>query len=109
MKTIETKHNILYVVKELIWQGNYNSVSVNTICKKSEINKGSFYHFFPSKETVVIKAIDDHWKQRQPILDQIFSIQKDPIQRLMDYCDFVLKKQYEMKEKKGFVCGCPYI
>lgn len=108
MKDCETKYRIMETALELIWHSSYDSVGVGEICKQAKINKGSFYHFFPSKESLAVAALEEHWQRIQPKLDQIFSPQKDPIQRLMDYCDHSIRMQKEKQEQFGFVCGCPY-
>lgn len=93
---------------ELIWKSSYDSVGVGEICKKANVNKGSFYHFFPSKEDLAVAALQESWRQIQPILDQIFSPQKPALDRLLDYCDHSYKVQAEKADKMGFVCGCPF-
>lgn len=108
MNNCETKYRIMETALELIWRSSYDSVGVGEICKQAKINKGSFYHFFPSKESLAVAALEEHWQRIQPKLDQIFSPQKDPIQRLMDYCDHSIRMQKEKQEQFGFVCGCPY-
>ena len=108
MKDCETKHRIMETVLDLIWHSSYDSVGVGEICTKAKVNKGSFYHFFPSKEALAVAALEEYWQRIQPGLDQIFSPQKNPVRRLMDYCDYGLKMQREKKAKLGFVCGCPY-
>ncbi|MFT7538812.1 MAG: TetR/AcrR family transcriptional repressor of nem operon [Lysobacterales bacterium] len=108
MKDCETKYKIMETAIELIWQSSYDSVGVSDICKKAKVNKGSFYHFFPSKEVLAVEAVKYSLSQFQPMLDQVFSAQKDPIQRLMDFCDFTVTMQTAKKEKIGYVCGCPF-
>ncbi len=108
MKDCETKYRIMETAMELIWHSSYDSVGVGDICRQARINKGSFYHFFPSKEALAVAALQEHWDRLQPKLDQIFSPQKDPIQRLMDYCTHSIQMQRQKQEILGFVCGCPY-
>src|SRR5271170_7885350 len=57
-KTCETKDKLLQVGFDLIWDSSYGSVSVDDICKRAGINKGSFYHFFPSKADLVVQAYE---------------------------------------------------
>ena len=108
MKDCETKYRIMDTALELIWQNRYDSVGVSDICQKAKVNKGSFYHFFSSKEVLAVEAITHSLNQFQPMLDQVFSVQKKPFQRLMDFCDFTVTMQTAKKEKTGYVCGCPY-
>ena len=74
-KTCETKEKLMQVGFDLMWDNSYGSVSVDDICKRAGINKGSFYHFFPSKADLVVAAYEEHWKEKRPMMDSIFSPQ----------------------------------
>jgi TetR/AcrR family transcriptional regulator, transcriptional repressor for nem operon len=107
-KTCETKEKLLQVGFDLMWDNSYGSVSVDDICKRAEINKGSFYHFFPSKADLVVAAYEEHWKEKRPLMDGIFSPQVPPLERLQKMCREIVRVQREKAEKYGHVCGCPY-
>lgn len=107
-KTCETKEKLLQVGFDLIWDSSYGSVSVDDICKRAGINKGSFYHFFPSKADLVAQAYEEHWKEKRPLMDGIFSPQVPPLERLQNMCRMIYAVQQEKAEKYGHVCGCPY-
>jgi len=93
---------------DLIWDSSYGSVSVDDICKRAGINKGSFYHFFPSKADLVAQAYEEHWKEKRPMMDRIFSPQTPPVERIQAMCRMIYEVQREKAEKYGHVCGCPY-
>jgi TetR/AcrR family transcriptional regulator, transcriptional repressor for nem operon len=107
-KTCETKEKLLQVGFDLIWDSSYGSVSVDDICKRAGINKGSFYHFFPSKADLVAQAYEEHWKEKRPMMDRIFSPQTPPVERIQALCRMIYEVQREKAEKYGHVCGCPY-
>jgi TetR/AcrR family transcriptional repressor of nem operon len=107
-KPCETKEKLLQVGFDLIWDSSYGSVSVDDICKRAGINKGSFYHFFPSKADLAVAAIEEHWKEKRPLMDSIFSPQVPALERLQNCCREILRGQREKAEKYGHVCGCPY-
>jgi TetR/AcrR family transcriptional repressor of nem operon len=107
-KMSETKEKLLQVGFDLIWDSSYGSVSVDDICKRAGINKGSFYHFFPSKADLVVEAYDEHWKQHRPTMDRIFSPLVPPLERIHSLCQLIYSDQQEKAEKYGHVCGCPY-
>jgi len=98
----------LQVAFDLIWNQSYGSVSVDQICERARVNKGSFYHFFDSKSGLAVEAYEEHWREKQPELDQIFSPQIPPLERLERWCQHVCKRQKQKAEKYGHVCGCPY-
>ena len=91
-----------------MWTASYGSVSVDDICAKAEVQKGSFYHFFPSKSELAVAAIEDYWQQNRPKLDQIFSSQIPPLERIAALCDAIYESQREKHSKTGKICGCPY-
>jgi TetR/AcrR family transcriptional repressor of nem operon len=107
-KTCETKEKLLQVGFDLIWDSSYGSVSVDDICKRAGINKGSFYHFFPSKADLVAEAYEEHWKEKRPEMDRLFSPQVPPVERIQHLCRMIYAIQKEKAEKYGHVCGCPY-
>jgi len=107
-KPCETKEKLLQVGFDLIWDSSYGSVSVDDICKRAGINKGSFYHFFPSKADLVVAAYEEHWKQKRPEMDRIFSPQVPPLERIRNFCRLMYGFQKDKAEKYGHVCGCPF-
>lgn len=107
-KISETKEKLLQVGFDLMWNSSYGSVSVDEICKRAGINKGSFYHFFPSKADLVVAAHEEHWKEKRPELDRIFSPQVPPLERIHRWCEYMYEAQKQKAEQYGHVCGCPY-
>ena len=107
-KTCETKEKLLQVGFDLMWDSSYGSVSVDDICKRAGINKGSFYHFFPSKAELAIAAYEEHWREKRPEMDRIFSPSVPPLERLQNFCRYIYRVQKEKSEKYGHVCGCPF-
>jgi len=93
---------------ELIWTGSYGAVSVDAICERSGVKKGSFYHFFKSKDELVIAALDAHWEGRRPTLDTLFARTRPPLDRLRTYFESVYQRQLELAKKFGRPPGCFY-
>jgi TetR/AcrR family transcriptional repressor of nem operon len=107
-KPCETKEKLLHVGFDLIWDGSYGSVSVDDICRRADINKGSFYYFFPSKADLVVEAYEEHWKEKRLAMDRIFSRQVPPLERMRQWCQFIYEGQKQKAQKYGHVCGCPF-
>ncbi|HNQ73810.1 MAG TPA: TetR/AcrR family transcriptional regulator [Verrucomicrobiota bacterium] len=104
----DAKEKLLQVGFDLIWNQSYGAVSVDQICAQAGVNKGSFYHYFPSKADLVVAAYEEDWREKQPELDRIFSPQAPPLERIGRWCDYVQRRQKIRAEKHGHVCGCPY-
>ena len=56
-------------VLELIWTGSYGTTTIDQICAKAAVKKGSFYYFFKSKAELAETALKEDWEQRRPELD----------------------------------------
>ena len=103
----DARERLMKAVRELIWTGSYGSTTIDQICDKAGVKKGSFYYFFDSKVELAVVGIDEDWQQRRPELDAIFSPTVPPLERLRKYCEFGYRFQAEIREKYGCVLGCP--
>src|SRR5271170_1712175 len=104
----ETKQKLLTVAVDLIWESSYGSVSVDDICTKAGVNKGSFYHAFKSKSDLAVAAFERHWEAKRPLMDQIFSAQLPPLERLEKYCQLIVNDQKQKYQSFGKMLGCPF-
>jgi TetR/AcrR family transcriptional repressor of nem operon len=105
----ETKCKLLRVAMELIWESSYGSVSVDDICRRAAVNKGSFYHFFPTKAALTVAAMEADWQEKRARLDSTFSPLEPPLERIAGYCRSIYTHQSIKKEQSGKVCGCPHL
>jgi len=103
----DAKVRLMDAVRELIWSGSYGSTTIDQICEKANVKKGSFYYFFDSKADLAETAIAEEWERRRPELDSIFSPTLGPLERLRKYCEFSYCFQREIQSKYGHVLGCP--
>jgi len=103
----DAKERLMEAVGELFWTGSYDSTTIDQICEKAGVKKGSFYYFFDSKASLAAESLDREWEKYRPTLDARFSASVPPLQRLRSHCEFVYQEQVELKEIHGFVLGCP--
>lgn len=92
---------------DLIWEYSYGAVTIEAICERAAVKKGSFYYFFHSKSDLALAAIGAWWHERKPIVDEMFLPEVPPLERIRTYIDFVTKRQLDEYEKNGQVLGCP--
>jgi len=107
-RTSNAKERLLQVAFDLIWRQSYGAVSVDDICERAKVKKGSFYYFFPSKSDLAVAAYEEHWRLKQPKYDQVFSPLVPPLERIENYCQMVYENQKEKQQKTGRVLGCPF-
>ena len=103
----DAKERLMTAVSELMWLGSYGSTTIDHICDKAGVKKGSFYYFFDSKADLALAALEEEWQKHRPELDSTFSPTLPPLERLHKYCEYSYRFQAEMKAKCGCVLGCP--
>src|SRR5262252_1082075 len=103
----DAKARLMEAVKELIWTCSYGSTTIDQICEKAGVKKGSFYYFFDSKSDLALSAIEESWQEKRSELDSLFSPTIPPLERFRGYLGFVYQYQAEIKSKCGCVLGCP--
>lgn len=104
----DAKKKLMEAAQNLIWESSYGATSVDDICAKADVRKGSFYHFFKSKSDLEVAALEADWQMKKLRCNDIFSSTVPPLQRLEDYFDFVYERQAELQQQRGSVLGCPY-
>jgi TetR/AcrR family transcriptional repressor of nem operon len=103
----DAKERLMKAVRELIWTGSYGSTTIDQICDKAGVKKGSFYYFFDSKAELALHALDEDWQAHRAELDAIFSPTVPPLERLQKYCDYNYRFQSKIRDQYGHVLGCP--
>ena len=106
-RTSDAKEKLMEAVLELIWESSYGATSVDDICEKAGVKKGSFYHFFKSKADLEVAALEYDWKDKKITFDAIFSPTVPPLERIANFMDFAVGGQVKAKEECGCVLGCP--
>lgn len=103
----DARERLMEAVRELIWTGSYGNTTIDQICEKAGVKKGSFYYFFHSKADLAAAAFEAEWRVRRVELDSIFSSTVPPLERLKKYCELSYRSQLEIRRKYGRVLGCP--
>jgi TetR/AcrR family transcriptional repressor of nem operon len=70
------------------------------------VPKGSFYHFFESKEALALAVIDDHWAGQQRDWARILGLDAAPLQRLRQLLEETEAAQRAGQVSCGTVSGC---
>lgn len=93
---------------ELIWSESYGAVTIDDICRKAGVKKGSFYYFFRSKSDLAVAALENLWSQEwRPRMDEMFSPSLDGLTRITKYLEGMYPRAVETFKKTGRVLGCP--
>jgi TetR/AcrR family transcriptional repressor of nem operon len=103
------KARLLDAAIDLVWCSSYGAVTIDAICEKAGVKKGSFYYFFKSKADLVAAGIDREWERARAELDRIFSPTSPPLERLRTYFSFCYTKQAQLAATSGHVLGCVFM
>src|SRR4051812_42750978 len=104
----DAKEKLMNAAHDLIWESSYGTTSVDDICEKADVRKGSFYHFFKSKAELEVAALEADWQRKKARYNEIFSPTIPPLQRIADFFDFAYQKQAALQKERGAVLGCPF-
>jgi TetR/AcrR family transcriptional repressor of nem operon len=85
----DSKTRILDAALRVIRANGYSATTVDDICESAGLSKGSFFHYFRSKEELALAAAA-HFATMAEVLFSAAPYQKatDPRDRLLGYVDF---------------------
>ena len=97
MAAHESKQRILAAAKELFLARGYAATTVDAICEKAQLTKGSFYHFFDSKEELGLAVLDWSLQRSGQILsDGPHRQVADPVERALAFIDHIANSSSEL-------------
>lgn len=105
MSLPHTKERILDAAEGLMWKRSFHSVGLNEILTEVGVPKGSFYHYFESKEHFGVEMLRHYIQKATVEKTQALHTQvgnADPIQRLLEILEGSIAA-FEEKEEK---CPC---
>lgn len=107
--TSDSRQSLIETAAELVNARSYRTVGVKEICHRAGVNKGSFYYFFPSKQALMLAALDQTWRAfRQGGLHDCFDGARPPLQRIDAMFRFAAAAHEAAKDRTGRVLGCPF-
>ena len=101
---MDTRRRIIDAARDLFWEKGYNSTSVADILSRSQVNSGSLYHFFPSKQDVLVGVLLDYRDGiDQMLLSPAWDGIDDPFEKI-----FALLAHYRWQlVETDCLYGCP--
>ncbi len=107
--TTDTRERLIESAIDLVLTSGYHAIGVKELCQHAHVQKGSFYHFFPSKRELVIEALNRQWaRQTQLLLDPVFNESTPPLDRIVKMFEVMSEHQTHLKQTYGRVYGCPF-
>lgn len=108
-RTSDANERLVEAAGELWHSRSYGDVGVNEICEHAGVQKGSFYHFFPSKRDLALAVIDSHWQVFEgKMVGPILNSDDPPLDRLVALGEMQYRFTAMMKDESGSVSGCAF-
>jgi TetR/AcrR family transcriptional repressor of nem operon len=99
-----TRDRLVMAAVELFWAKGYQATGMAELLQKASANSGSFYHFFPRKNDLLLAVLDWYTQALYPfVVDPIWAKEQDPVERI-----FALLQGYrERIVMTECTYGCP--
>ncbi|MEN9848802.1 MAG: hypothetical protein RL368_1542 [Pseudomonadota bacterium] len=105
----DAKQRILDSARVLFHARSYSAVGIQEICDHAAVKKGSFYHFFPSKQALTLELLDQSWLGfEQAFVSSLLNPERPALQRIVQFFKLGCEMQQRLLDKTGCVLGCPF-
>jgi TetR/AcrR family transcriptional regulator, transcriptional repressor for nem operon len=102
----DTKNALLQAGMDFMLEKGYTNTGVQLVLSSLGVPKGSFYHYFESKEAFAVSIIHQFDQEYSTKLLRVLKNPlRSPLQRLRDYCE-AEKDEFERQQcRKGCLIG----
>lgn len=109
MSKNDSKSRIIEAAKTLIYKKTYVSVGVAAICEQAQVQKGSFYHFFPSKSALTLALLESFAESFQSeMVQKSFLADKSFSEQWQLFIENLYAQQQQQYQESGHTLGCPF-
>src|ERR1039457_1871655 len=82
-KISDTRERLISSARYLFWERGFAGTSMADLLAHAEVNSGSFYHFFESKEALLREVLDQYLQSLRPmVIDPAYAQTIDPLERI---------------------------
>lgn len=79
----DTRRRLIDAAMRLFWEKGYRSTSIQDILGRAEANSGSLYHFFPTKQDLLLAVLERYRDGIGPmLLEPAWEGVEDPLERV---------------------------
>jgi TetR/AcrR family transcriptional regulator, transcriptional repressor for nem operon len=80
---ISTRDRLINSARYLFWERGFAGTSMSELLTHAEVNSGSFYHFFDSKEALLREVLEGYLRLLRPmVIDPAFATVEEPVGRI---------------------------
>ncbi|MCK7548869.1 TetR family transcriptional regulator C-terminal domain-containing protein [Marinobacter koreensis] len=106
MASNDTRHHIIETGADLIGQKGFGATGINAVLTAAGVPKGSFYHYFSSKNDFGLAVIDSFAEEYDATLDRILNdSSRSCVDRLRAYFDTGFETMTSCEYTRGCLIG----
>jgi len=80
---LPTRDRLINSARYLFWERGFAGTSMADLLAHAEVNSGSFYHFFESKEALLREVLNGYLHALRPmVVDPAFAHTDEPVERI---------------------------
>src|SRR6266436_3611232 len=101
-----TKEKLLDAAQRLMLVKGFPSTTIDEICGAARLTKGSFFHYFDSKDELGKEVLVRYAARKQQIWQAApFVKNSDPLRRVYGYLDFAVQMYNKPESQNGCLLG----
>ncbi len=101
----DARNRLIAAADSQFRERGFEAVGVAQLCGAAGVNKGSFYHFFPSKRELLLEVIDGAWDETGMLARWEAEPPQRPVDQLRRYLQELFAYHYADRESSGRVRG----
>lgn len=106
MERKDTRAEIISIGMEMISLQGYSATGIDAVLRRAGVPKGSFYHYFGSKEEFGLAVIDHFARRYAEIVDSFLKDEElTPLNRIRKYLETGLARLTQNQCTKGCLVG----
>ena len=106
---MDTRLKIITAAQLLFWSNGYTATSVDAICMKADVRKGSFYYYFDSKKKLAVAVLENQWEHaRDHLLEPSFDNGEYIKNQFSNFFEKLYTEYRASQKKSGSMHGCPF-
>ena len=102
----DARERLVTAASDLLHARGYGAVGVAEICAAADVRKGSFYHFFESKQALTVEVIEAAWVAQRPLWLAALAEDKPPLVRVERLLSLQASTQRDGHASTGTMLGC---
>lgn len=102
----DSAERIIQAATDLFLQSSFHQVGTAQICSAAGVNKGTLYHFFPTKVELLLAVLERYTSDVARQYEAAQSRPGTPAERLRSLFEVPKTNNEQRKQRKGHCSGC---